>query len=237
MEAIARDPSVMGTPVEKVMGPKLPTIGVGQKVERAVKMLETAPALLVLSGGRPLRRLTRTDILSYFEAVADDVEGRSPMGEREDAAGLRVRDPRRPRRPGARPGDRRGRHRRSRWRRRSPRTASAGTRASSTRGPGNPTRTALEDVRRLARGGPPRARLRQRPRRRGQRAAAASRRAAGSLLGNDAYGGTFRLIAKVWAPLGHAVDGGRPHRRRRARRRAGRTTRRWCGWRPRPTRC
>ena len=54
MEAIARDPSVMGTPVEKVMGPKLPTIGVGQKVERAVKMLEAAPALLVLSGGRPL---------------------------------------------------------------------------------------------------------------------------------------------------------------------------------------
>ena len=34
MEAIARDPSVMDTPVEKVMGPKLPTIGVGQKVDR-----------------------------------------------------------------------------------------------------------------------------------------------------------------------------------------------------------
>ena len=30
MEAIARDPSVMDTPVEKVMGAKLPTIGVGQ---------------------------------------------------------------------------------------------------------------------------------------------------------------------------------------------------------------
>ena len=71
MEAIARDPSVMTTPVEKVMGPKLPTIGVGQKVERAVKMLEASPALLVLSGGRPLAVLTRTDILSYFEAVAD----------------------------------------------------------------------------------------------------------------------------------------------------------------------
>ena len=76
MEAIARDPSVMSTPVEKVMGAKLPTIGVGQKVERAVKMLEAAPALLVLSGGRPLAVVTRTDILSYFEAVAVDVEGR-----------------------------------------------------------------------------------------------------------------------------------------------------------------
>jgi len=70
MEAIARDPSVMSTPVEKVMGPKLPTIGVGQKVDRAVKMLEVAPALLVLSGGRPLAVVTRTDILSYFQAVA-----------------------------------------------------------------------------------------------------------------------------------------------------------------------
>ena len=70
MEAIARDPSVMTTPVEKAMGSKLPTIGVGQKVERAVKMLEASPALLVLSGGRPLAVVTRTDILSYFEAVA-----------------------------------------------------------------------------------------------------------------------------------------------------------------------
>jgi cystathionine beta-synthase len=71
MEAIARDPAVIATPVEKVMGPPLPTIGIGQKVERAVKMLETAPALLVLSGGRPLAVMTRTDILSYFEHVAD----------------------------------------------------------------------------------------------------------------------------------------------------------------------
>jgi cystathionine beta-synthase len=71
---------VMTTPVEKVMSAKLPTIGVGQKVERAVKMLEAAPALLVLSGGRPLAVVTRTDILSYFEAVAVDVEGRAVGG-------------------------------------------------------------------------------------------------------------------------------------------------------------
>ena len=36
------------------MGPKLPTIGIGQKVALAVEMLDSAPALLVLSGGRPL---------------------------------------------------------------------------------------------------------------------------------------------------------------------------------------
>jgi cystathionine beta-synthase len=80
MEAIARDPDVLSTTVENVMGPKLPTIGVGQKVERAVHMLEAAPALLVLSGGRPLAVITRTDILSYFEAVALVPDGSIPRG-------------------------------------------------------------------------------------------------------------------------------------------------------------
>ena len=76
MEAIYADPSVMNTEVEKVMGPKLPTIGVGQKVSRAVEMLDRAPALLVLSGGRPLSVLTRTDLLQYFEVVANENEAR-----------------------------------------------------------------------------------------------------------------------------------------------------------------
>jgi len=71
MEAIARDSGVMDTPVEKVMGSKLPTIGVGQMITRAVSMLETAPALLVLAGGRPVNVLTRTDMLSYYESAAD----------------------------------------------------------------------------------------------------------------------------------------------------------------------
>jgi cystathionine beta-synthase len=70
MEAIAADGNVMDTVVEEVMGKHLPTIGVGQKLDRAVEMLHTAPALLVLSGGRPLSVLTRTDILSYFDAQA-----------------------------------------------------------------------------------------------------------------------------------------------------------------------
>jgi cystathionine beta-synthase len=71
MEAVYQDPSVMDTAVEKVMGPKLPTIGVGQKVALAVEMLDKSPALLVLSGGRPLSVLTRTDLLTYFEVVAN----------------------------------------------------------------------------------------------------------------------------------------------------------------------
>jgi len=70
MEAIARNSSVMGTAVDDVMGPPLPTIGIGQRLELALEMLHTAPALLVLSGGRPLSVLTRTDILAFFEAQA-----------------------------------------------------------------------------------------------------------------------------------------------------------------------
>lgn len=81
MEAIHRDPGVMSTPVELVMGPTLPTIGVGQQLELAIEMLETAPALLVLAGGRPLSVLTRSDVLAYFSAVADDALGRpDPIG-------------------------------------------------------------------------------------------------------------------------------------------------------------
>jgi cystathionine beta-synthase len=71
MEAVYRDPGVMAHPVGHVMGPKLPTIGVGQKVALAVEMLDRAPALLVLSGGRPLSVLTRTDLLSYFEELSN----------------------------------------------------------------------------------------------------------------------------------------------------------------------
>ena len=70
MDAIYRDPAVINTPVDKVMGPKLPTIGVGQKIDLAVQMLDSSPALLVLSGGRPLSVMTRSDVLSYLQAVS-----------------------------------------------------------------------------------------------------------------------------------------------------------------------
>jgi cystathionine beta-synthase len=62
---------VLAQPVEHVMGRKLPTIGVGQQVATAVEMLDRSPALLVLSGGRPLSVLTRTDLLSHFEELSN----------------------------------------------------------------------------------------------------------------------------------------------------------------------
>ncbi len=97
---------------------------------------------------------------------------------------------------------------RSRCRPRSPRTASAGTRGSSTRARATPR--------------DPRSRRRSpRSSRRDHGLAFASglaaednilrllRQGQRTLLGNDAYGGTFRLISKVWSPLGFpwsAVD-------------------------------
>jgi cystathionine beta-synthase len=71
MDAIFHDPSVMDREVQTVMGPKLPTIGVGQKIELAVQMLDSAAALLVLSGGRPVSVMTRSDVLSYLQAVSE----------------------------------------------------------------------------------------------------------------------------------------------------------------------
>ena len=70
MERIAAEASVLDLPVEDVMSPPLPTIGVGQQIERALELLHTAPALLVLAGGRPVAVLTRTDILAYFDRRA-----------------------------------------------------------------------------------------------------------------------------------------------------------------------
>jgi cystathionine beta-synthase len=68
MDAAFRDPAVLDTPVEKVMGPKLPTIGIGQPLSRVVEMLDRAPALLVLAGGRPLSVMTRTDVLAFLSS-------------------------------------------------------------------------------------------------------------------------------------------------------------------------
>ncbi len=46
----------MDTAVEKVMGPKLPTIGVGQKVALAVEMLDTSPGAARAVGRPPAER-------------------------------------------------------------------------------------------------------------------------------------------------------------------------------------
>ena len=66
MERAFRDPHVLDDPVEKVMGPRLPTIGIGQPIALAVELLDTAPALVVLAGGRPRSVIGRTDVLEHL---------------------------------------------------------------------------------------------------------------------------------------------------------------------------
>ncbi|HEY2814407.1 MAG TPA: cystathionine beta-synthase [Acidimicrobiales bacterium] len=68
MDLVARDGTVLDTPVEKVMGPRLPAIGIGQPLELAVDLLDRAPALVVLAGGRPHMVLSRTDVLRYLSS-------------------------------------------------------------------------------------------------------------------------------------------------------------------------
>jgi cystathionine beta-synthase len=71
MDLAFRDPHVLDEPVEKVMGEPLPTIGVGQPIALAVELLDTAPALVVLAGGRPRSVLGRTDVLEHLSARHD----------------------------------------------------------------------------------------------------------------------------------------------------------------------
>ena len=66
MESAFGNNSVLDRSVEEVMSPKMPTIGIGQSVELAVHLLDLAPALLVLDGGRPRTVLARADLLSFL---------------------------------------------------------------------------------------------------------------------------------------------------------------------------
>ena len=66
MDLAIRDASVLDEPVEKVMGPRLPTVGIGQPLELVVELLDKAPALVVLAGGRPHMVLSRTDVLRFL---------------------------------------------------------------------------------------------------------------------------------------------------------------------------
>ena len=71
MERAFEADGVFDLPVEAVMGPVLPTIGSGQAVELAVQLLDGAPALLVIDGGRPKAVLSRTDVLTFLHQNHD----------------------------------------------------------------------------------------------------------------------------------------------------------------------
>jgi cystathionine beta-synthase len=66
MEAAFGDAGVLDRPVAEVMKPRMPTIGIGESVERAVLLLDAVNALLVLDGGRPCTVLSRADLISFL---------------------------------------------------------------------------------------------------------------------------------------------------------------------------
>jgi cystathionine beta-synthase len=74
MDQLFRSPGLVDEKVAKVMGPALPTIGIGQPVDAAVELLDSASAVVVLAGGRPHGVLTQTDILEYFAALGEPEE-------------------------------------------------------------------------------------------------------------------------------------------------------------------
>jgi cystathionine beta-synthase len=72
MERVFRSAETLDLPVEAVMNPPMPTVGIGQPVELAVDALQTAPAVLVLAGGRPRDVITRTDVLTFLSPDAEE---------------------------------------------------------------------------------------------------------------------------------------------------------------------
>jgi cystathionine beta-synthase len=68
LHAAFSDPSAMDKTVGDVMGPPLPTVGIGEPVNLAVERLEAAPAVLVLDGGHPVGVLSRSDVLGTLAA-------------------------------------------------------------------------------------------------------------------------------------------------------------------------
>ncbi|HEX4868984.1 MAG TPA: cystathionine beta-synthase [Acidimicrobiales bacterium] len=63
LKAAVADPATLDRPVGEVMGPAMPTLGIGEPLEAAVEQLGVASAALVLDGGHPLAVVTRSDLL------------------------------------------------------------------------------------------------------------------------------------------------------------------------------
>jgi len=72
MNQTHRTDDVLDRPIEEVVQDPLPTIGAGEPIDRAVALLEHAPALLVLDGGRPRTIVSRTDLLGFLSPDADE---------------------------------------------------------------------------------------------------------------------------------------------------------------------
>jgi len=68
LKAAIDDPAALDQPVREVMGPPLPTIGIGEPIGSVAGRLESAPAALVLDGGHPVAVVSRADVLGSIAA-------------------------------------------------------------------------------------------------------------------------------------------------------------------------
>jgi len=66
LQAAIADPAVLDRPVGDVMGPAMPTLGIGEPLDTAADQLEGASAALVLDGGHPVAVITRSDVLGQL---------------------------------------------------------------------------------------------------------------------------------------------------------------------------
>lgn len=66
MDAAFGSTDILDRSVAEVMSPRMRTLGIGEPVERAVALLDSVNAALVLDGGRPATVLSRADLLSFL---------------------------------------------------------------------------------------------------------------------------------------------------------------------------
>jgi cystathionine beta-synthase len=77
LHAAVADPSALDRPVGDVMGPAMPTLGIGEPLDVAIARLESAAAALVLDGGHPVAVITRSDVLGRLVSGRQDPRGAS----------------------------------------------------------------------------------------------------------------------------------------------------------------
>jgi len=68
LEKAFRDDAILDRPVGEVMGPPLPSVGIGESIDQAVEALERGPAVLVVDGGHPVGIITRSDVLDFLSS-------------------------------------------------------------------------------------------------------------------------------------------------------------------------
>jgi cystathionine beta-synthase len=66
LDRLFRDPDALQADVAEVMGPPIPLVEDDQPIDVAFEALQTAPAVLLVRGGRVLGVVTRTDLLEFL---------------------------------------------------------------------------------------------------------------------------------------------------------------------------